>query len=449
MLLSRISDRDSHLAKPPGSYFTAMVTTQAQSRTKPMIKIDLDTPCQLKYFQEGAAYVAYSIGDPVTSSSFNRESYHSGPPHDHEREIDPRLKNKLLRLRTDIPSAAPVQESHEYFKKTVEPLFSPGMLIEQELVEVSPELLKKRNADLRGTEKLQWLRDDDRAGTYLAEDETHGLLVTDMRWDDRHASCDLKPKWLAQSPSAPEGSKRCRTCAMRAKYERFSYLRAFCPLVLTTKNDELLKKQLLNGLCKMRGAPISMFEQVDYAIPFLKMSHMLRRLKDLQEEYDKDGPLTANVNNENFKLAMTLRDCTMFMKVSLAQYHEAQLADCALVTDSYPREDQLALKWHWATLISSQVMEGKLRLGKVRRKILLMKDGTFVRRRKSQRKAPMVSIRPVCCLCNHEVSAQSHYYVYTRLELATLGLSGFRLTFTTGIVVTYQKGLLTQPRISI
>ena len=60
-----------------------------------------------------------------------------------------------------------------------------------------------------------------------------------------------------------------------------------------------------------------MLEQVSYAIPFLQKFPMLRCLKELQEVNDTDWPLNADPSSEKFRLAMTLRDCTMFRKVSL------------------------------------------------------------------------------------------------------------------------------------
>ena len=54
------------------------------------------------------------------------------------------------------------------------------MLIEEELCEVSPDLLKHYNKELKQDEKQQYLRNEDRAGTYLAEDEPHSLLSTNM-----------------------------------------------------------------------------------------------------------------------------------------------------------------------------------------------------------------------------------------------------------------------------
>lgn len=165
---------------------------------------------------------------------------------------------------------------------------------------------------------MEYLRGMDskrRHGVYLAEDESYGTLVTEIYYDDEHASCDFKPKWLLQSPSAPQGAKRCRTCALQAARNPEPHPHAFCPLVLTTGDKRLLEDHLETALVKMRGAPISIPEQVDYAIPFLQKSPMLPRLKELQAKYDPDGPLVADLDSENFGLAMTLRDCNMFMKV--------------------------------------------------------------------------------------------------------------------------------------
>ena len=288
-----------------------MVTTRAQSRAKPLLKVDLDSPFELHYFDEGAAYIVNQIGRLGTRLRLKDQDFVS------PSRIDPRFKGKLLRLRKNVPSAVPVLESHEYFKNTVEPLFPRDMLIEQEICEVSPDLLKKYNKELRQDEKNQYLRDQRRAGTYLAEDESHVILVTSMLWDDEHASCDFKPKWLTQSPSAPGESKRCRTCAMQAKYKKLNDFRAFCPLALTSNDEGLLKRHLEGALMKMRGSPIYMLEQLRYAIPFFQRSPMLHRLKELQSANDNQGPLNAELSSEKYQLAMTLRDCTVFMKASL------------------------------------------------------------------------------------------------------------------------------------
>ena len=276
-----------------------------------MLKIDLDSPFELKYFTEGAAYIVYEIGRPLTRLRLKDQDFVS------PSRIDSRFKGKLLRLRKHIASAVPVLESHEFFKRKIEPLFPRGMLVEQEICEVSPDLLKKYNKELRQDEKNQYLRDKGRAGTYLAEDEPHGTLITSMLYDDKYASYDFKLKWLTQSPSAPEGSKRCRTCAMQAKHKKVNDFHAFCPLALISNDDELLRAHLRGALIKMRGSPMSMFGDVNDPIPVFKGSSMLHRLKELQGANDNEGPLSAELSSEKYRLAMTLRDCTMFMKASL------------------------------------------------------------------------------------------------------------------------------------
>ncbi|MDI1490456.1 MAG: Inositol-pentakisphosphate 2-kinase [Ramalina farinacea] len=232
----------------------------------------------------------------------------------HHSTPDPRIRGKLLRLRKQDPSATPVLESHKYFKSQIEPLFPPGMLIEQSLCTVFPALLKKYNKELRRDEKRQFLRDEGRAGTYLAEEEPHGLLVTSMIYDDQHACCDFKPKWLTPSPFTHDGAKRCRNCAMAAKRGDHDGFGAWCPLALNSDNEEILRKHLDGAFGNLRGAPFYVPEQVSYAIPFLKQSGMMRRLRELQEEYKVEELLGEGPPGEKLKLAMTLRDCTMFMK---------------------------------------------------------------------------------------------------------------------------------------
>ena len=327
-----------------------MVTTRAQSRAKPLLRIDLDSPFKLHYLAAGAAYIVYEIVRPLTRLSFKDEDYEPSSQKDGRPTIDPRLKNKLLKLRKQESSSVPVIESHKFFKRNVEPLFPPGMLLEQERCEVSPDLLKHYNKELKRNEKQQYLRNKGRAGAYLAENEPHGLLITSMLYDDKHASCHFKPKWLTQSPSAPQGSKRCRTCATQAKCKKVNNFHAFCPLTLTNNDEGLLKTHLLGALMKMKGSPISIFDQVSSAIPFFQGSPTLHRLKELQGANDTAGPLTAELSSKGYRFAMTLRDCTMFMKASLnPNFRKFASCGSALMDHRYLIGGRAALKPDWMT----------------------------------------------------------------------------------------------------
>ena len=76
---------------------------------------------------------------------------------------------------------------------------------------------------------------------------------------------------------------------MQAKHNKLSDLRLFCPLAITSDDGGLLGKHLMTALVKMRGSPINMFEQVSYAIPFLKKS-------------------ACSITSRKFKSAMTRKD---------------------------------------------------------------------------------------------------------------------------------------------
>ena len=103
-----------------------------------------------------------------------------------------------------------VEESYQIFINKVEPLFPKETLVQQKPREVFLALNIDLNQEIRQIENNEQYRNQGRRGIYL------GMLVKDMRWNDQHAFCDLKPWLLLQPPSAPPHTNRCRTCAERA-----------------------------------------------------------------------------------------------------------------------------------------------------------------------------------------------------------------------------------------
>ena len=65
----------------------------------------------------------------------------------------------------------------------------------------------------------------------------------------------------------------------------------------------------------MRGSPILILEYVSHAFLFLLASTTLHRLKELQETYAVKVPFRADRSSRDSKLAMTLRDCIMLLRV--------------------------------------------------------------------------------------------------------------------------------------
>lgn len=172
----------------------------------------------------------------------------------------------------------------------------------------------------------------------------------------RHDSViEFKPKWLCQSPSAPIDSVRCRQCALVArinvertrKGEDLKY--HFCPLYLVSNRDRDLKF----AAQKLVGNAV----KYDRMFKFLKNNPLLRTLRDWQDRLDKVGVLTGDVEDENFLAAMTLRDCSVFVRFAMAyngeedgKVLEARLGDLDLKS---PKK-----KEYWRNIEEQLISEG-------------------------------------------------------------------------------------------
>ena len=159
-------------------------------------------------------------------------------------------------------------------------------------------------------------------GKYLANDD-HGLLVGDMTplMARDIELLELKPKWLTQSGSAPEFSKRCRTCAKRARTnaERVRagepLLHRFCPLDLVSKDDTAIYRaaRVILGI----NDPVSRNDRkrLHRMSQWARTSPLLSRLATLQSTLDPVGVFAADATDSQFRTAMTLRDCSLYLQV--------------------------------------------------------------------------------------------------------------------------------------
>ena len=293
----------------------------SSSTCSDIVSLDDDNSFNISYLAEGAANVVFTICrkrdsrnkvDDFDQPAINTKNAILG--------IDPRLNDKLLRLRKDLPSTSLVMESHQHFVEQIKPLFPTESLVEQMLCKITPKFVRKCNRELQELEG-HGVRPEKRRGVYLAENEPYAIAITDMRWDKQHASCEFKPKWLGQSPTAPPGSKRCRTCALQAmrsaKDARPPGLTDFCPLTLVSDDQDLMASSLERALGHSRGSPLDIHGFVQQLRPYFQKTSLLRRLRDLQIQMDPRGILKSDPSSITFVTAMTLRDCTLFLKVSM------------------------------------------------------------------------------------------------------------------------------------
>ena len=281
----------------------------------------------LEFLAEGAANVVYKIVSPSRSPSIeseifsNDDAYGPGTPPPTEipmLRIDPLIQGKLVRLRKDVPTAISVVEAQDAYEKHIKPYFQDDELVEQVTTHLALSLIERCNTDLHLMES-EGTRSPKRAGVFLKVSDGCGSLVTDMSptEDQTFLSFEFKPKWLVQSPSAPAGAKRCRTCALRAMRvaEQSSESvteKVFCPLGLLSNEEETVKSTLSGVL---DGFGCTRPETLDCAVKFLYRHPLIQKLKQLQVELDPKGMLTADVISVDYLTAMTLRDCTLFIKV--------------------------------------------------------------------------------------------------------------------------------------
>ena len=133
---------------------------------------------------------------------------------------------------------------------------------------------------------------------------------------------EIKPKWLLQSPSAPDSALRCRTCAIRLhrRLRDPSYDAADlpCPLLMTSDDWEdrsSFVSALIpqDKLSEWYVAPLARWFKATPGHNGPK--RLLAHLRGVQQMLDANGPLAAAEDDEDFRLAMTLRDCSIFLRV--------------------------------------------------------------------------------------------------------------------------------------
>ena len=132
---------------------------------------------------------------------------------------------------------------------------------------------------------------------------------------------EVKPKWLLQSPSAPTDAVRCRTCAVRLhrRLKDSSYDGAHlpCPLLMTSDRweDRSLFVSRLFGDEELDEWYVAPLRRWFKGVAPSRPKRLITQVRNMQRQLDQKGPLGSNADDEQFRLAMTLRDCSVFLRV--------------------------------------------------------------------------------------------------------------------------------------
>ncbi|KAI0391332.1 inositol-pentakisphosphate 2-kinase-domain-containing protein [Xylariaceae sp. FL0594] len=196
-----------------------------------------------------------------------------------------------------------------------------------------PQILVTITADVAALLNEEWARGSTRrrgAGSVIKDG--HAMLVEDMGASPGYKALEFKPKWLAQSPLAPPGAKRCRSCAREAY--RNSQLLAkgattvsvpVCPLGLVHEGRAIVERTI------DRLVPEWTRGERTRLVDALERTGILRTVLAIQTAGDPADALLKDPSSEAFGLAMTLRDCSLFVRMPLddatGEAVELKLAD--------------------------------------------------------------------------------------------------------------------------
>jgi len=208
--------------------------------------------------------------------------------------------------------------------------------------------------------------------------EQMGILLPDMTsTPGQSLTIEIKPKWLQQSPNAPRDAYRCRTCALEAsrkdKDRKTTYI---CPLQLVAGNAGIIRPYIRLRVEKEYarfGASKPSEEQMNVIIDRIttylttgKGHKLLQCLKRIQMQLDPKGILERDSSNPdseaNLALAMTLRDCSMFIKVNYSYDQNTDGIECKLgdldakaaaKLDDWGGKEKLLVNEGWYTRIDA------------------------------------------------------------------------------------------------
>ncbi|CAK7568368.1 MAG: Inositol-pentakisphosphate 2-kinase [Sporothrix epigloea] len=333
---------------------------------------------------EGSANAVFCV-TPVSDITNNRNGCNSNGQDDTvsrgtgtSADAGP-LSTHLLRIPKAGPGVGPSTclEHHAYYSNILRPLVGAEWLVGQQLIQgvvssgvhtILNDLLAERDRDSRS--RPDWV------GTRVAENVDVALLVEDMTaacktpmYPSSTTIIQCKPKWLVQSPSAPVGARRCRTCALsaasaaspradetkrRTQDVKQSVLHKAkpCPLVLvadpplTPQDEAVLETALWDYVCQHFGSAVT-FTSSSPASPSIRSSSastlsmalhnarpavirwmrttdFFRRIAAIQAEFDPCGALSVQTATDDaadpyldrLQTAMTLRDCTCFLRIT-------------------------------------------------------------------------------------------------------------------------------------
>ncbi|KAK0736959.1 inositol-pentakisphosphate 2-kinase [Apiosordaria backusii] len=297
----------------------------------------------IKFVNEGAANLVFEVKLPPSAPS-TTGSYSKG-----NHDI---FQGNLLRVPKAGAKTFPYPELQQYWESTITPLFPLDNLVQHQLVKLghSPSAV----VDLLNNVliKEESGRRKDFRGTRVLPDAQYGMLIEDMRSrNPNDLFLESKPKWLSPSPSA---RTRCRNCAREAyrdhldpSHHKAHRLGILCPLDFIACRDS---PESLSNVLKHILPASSPPTYRPHLTNWLKTNSLLPLLQKAQSEHDPSSGV-------DLELAMTLRDCSLFLRISSPEGGSGEVKIEAKLAD-LDKKNATKKKHHWEELERNLVEGG-------------------------------------------------------------------------------------------
>ena len=262
---------------------------------------------------------------------------------------------RIQKYKTDLDgadSSFTAKDHLAYLEDTILPLFraSPSLIVDHRLIKLPQSIIDEANAVLASLDEKRKAHDDEGkdagarkhphlplrgrkfTGSRVGPAGTHMLTENFRPRNPRERFAEIKPKWLAQSPTAPKGANTCRNCAVSA--QRFANApegkkpaksepeKYGCPLHLVSGREEDDWKALAERIFRMSTADGSAQDprHAHFLYWVVSQHHVLRHLRALQAKFGHSDTFlttTEEKPDNDLLLAMTLRDCSLFFRYEM------------------------------------------------------------------------------------------------------------------------------------
>ena len=297
----------------------------------------------LEYLNEGAANIVFRITNlqplgSTTTSCFDLDTL------DHQPSIQ-YLQNKVIRFRKADVEAEQVEENVKDWQTVVKSLDLPPdshCFPVPRLCRVHDVLRQRCNTALSSRQ----VRGD--RSSVVSMLEPFAAIMDDVSTAaEDYVQMEFKPKWLAPSPSAPDDATCCRTCALNnmrfeAGVDHQRLRSKLCPLGHLVGTHEF-RRNLIDSyqLSDIKD------KQLETWLEELRTQIWFQSLRKAQITHDALGPSSddAHLTSLDFRIAMTLRDCSLILKIPKHTSSDMLVRSAMIDLDLKPASAKKRAQW--------------------------------------------------------------------------------------------------------